>query len=479
MVSTDLGACEWFVWDLRRSNLFEAGPLDQLVREFLTKNPRGEPPDLAEFLIREGFLTRFQAERILQGKTHGFVLGPYVLMDSLGSGSMGTVYKAQNRDDSQWYVIKVLPWRGMWNVRQAKRKLRDFEDCAHPAVVPLVNIATSSGKHYLVWTYVKGVALDQVVQREGKLTADLAASYILQIAEGLEVVHQNGQFHGLLKPSNILISTDQRVHILDFGIASIMAQKEGESMVDTMSTANTIMSGLDCASPESVMEPTNLTPAGDQYSLGCILYYCLTGQFPFPDGTAADKMVAHQFKQPRPIQELAADAPEELIAIAERLMQKAPEARYRDTSELIEALRPLARASEAGTSGTRRAESPAARSFPDTGSRVANSRSALAETPPPSRRATLNLPSRPQATAEQPSSVRRFRADGQKTNPKEENPEDESPIRPAPKQTVTSPDYTTGYREEFTLEDRIGPIGVAIGALLLSVAVWFLTRKLF
>ena len=75
-----------------------------------------------------------------------------------------------------------------------------------------------------------------------------------------------------------------------------------------MSTANTLTSGLDCASPESIMEPTNRTPAGDQYSLGCVLYYCLTGRYPFPDGTAVEKMMAHQFKQPTPIREVAPGA---------------------------------------------------------------------------------------------------------------------------------------------------------------------------
>jgi serine/threonine protein kinase len=493
MVTTDLGACEWFVWELRRSNIFEPGPLDQLIRQFLTNSPRREPPALAEFLIHEGVLTQFQAERILQGRTHGLVLGPYVLMDSVGTGSMGTVYKAKNRNDSQWYVVKVLPWRGMWNVRQAKRKLRKFQECAHPAVVPLVDIATSSGTHHLVWTYVTGEALDQIVQREGKLKAAVAASYLVQIAEGLGTVHKKGLFHGLLKPSNILINSAQHVHILDFGIGSIMAQKEGESMVDTMSTANTIMSALDCASPESVVEPTNLTAAGDQYSLGCVLYYCLTGQLPF-EGTAADKLVAHQFKQPKPIQELAADVPRELIAITERLMQKAPEARYSDTSEVIEALRHLAGAKGAETAGAPQSESLSPSRVHNPDGRGTTSRNILAsvgaETPPPSRLRTLNLPSRPQATAAElpdgqsspsgKSSAKPSRTGWEKVSPTDDKSKDESPDAVPPKQKkATPPDYKTGSREEFILENRIGPTGVAIGALLLSLAVWLLTQKLF
>src|SRR5260221_14066083 len=113
-----------------------------------------------------------------------------------------------------------------------------------------------------------------------------------------------------------------KIGLLDFGIGSLLAENEGESLVDTMSTANALTSGLDCASPESIMEPTNRTPAGDQYSLGCVLYYCLTGRYPFPEGSAVEKMMAHQFKQPTPLAELAPDAPKERIAIVEKLMQK-------------------------------------------------------------------------------------------------------------------------------------------------------------
>ncbi|HLJ95001.1 MAG TPA: serine/threonine-protein kinase, partial [Gemmataceae bacterium] len=292
MVTTDLGACEWFVWDLRRSNLLDRGQLDQVVGEFLEKNPRAEPPALAEFLVKEKILTQFQADRVLQGKTQGFVLGPFTLMDVLGSGSMGTVYKAVSKNDQEWYAVKVLPRRSMWNVRIARRKVRVFEQCKHPAVVPFVDVGTSGGMHYLAWPLVEGETLDQLVRRVGKLDPGQAACYVKQTVEGLDVCHQQGLFHGILKPSNLMIGRDQQVRILDFGIGSLLAETEGESLVDTMSTASSLASGLDCASPESIMDPTNLTPIGDQYSLGCVLYYCLAGQFPYPEGTAAEKMMA-------------------------------------------------------------------------------------------------------------------------------------------------------------------------------------------
>jgi serine/threonine-protein kinase len=347
MLTTDLGACEWFVWDLRRSNLIDRGQLDQVIGEFLSKNPGAEPPMLADFLVAQGILTEFQAERLLQGKTQGFVLGPFTLMDSLGTGSMGTVYKAISKTDSRWYAVKVLPRRSMWNVRIARRKVRLFEQCQHISVVPFVDVGTAGGMHYLAWPLVEGRTLEKIVAEKGKLTSEQAAQYAVQTAEGLEVAHQAGLFHGLLKPSNLMIGADEQVKILDFGIGCLLAETEGESLVDTMSTANSVNSGLDCASPESIMDPTNLNAVGDQYSLGCVLYYCLTGRYPFPDGTAVEKMMCHQHKQPTPIQDLAPDAPDEMVAVVERLMQKNPASRYGSSAEVIEVLRPLMEASGA------------------------------------------------------------------------------------------------------------------------------------
>jgi serine/threonine-protein kinase len=344
MMTTDLGACEWFVWDLRRSNLIDRGQLDQVIGEYLQKHPGAEPPGLAEYLIGQGILTDFQAERLLQGKTQGFVLGPFTLMDSLGTGSMGTVYKARSKNDSAWYAVKVLPRRSMWNVRIARRKVRSFEQCRHPSVVPFVDVGTAGGMHYLAWPMVEGETLDKLVEKQGKLKAGQAAQYALQAAEGLDLCHRQELFHGLLKPSNLMIGPDGAVRILDFGIGCLLAETEGESLVDTMSTANSVNSGLDCASPESIMDPTNLTPLGDQYSLGCVLYYCLTGRYPFPDGTAVEKMMCHQHKQPTKLKDLAPETSDDMVAIVERLMQKNPQERYADCREVMEVLKPIAAA---------------------------------------------------------------------------------------------------------------------------------------
>jgi serine/threonine-protein kinase len=337
MLNTDMGACELFIGELRRCGLIDRGPLDRAIEEFGRRTPHADPNQLAEYLVKQNLLTQFQADRILHGKAAGLILGPYVLLDVVGQGSMGQVHRALSKTDNQLHAVKVLPRRSMWNVRLARRQVRMFAQVNHPAVVPFVDVGTSGGLHYLVWPFIDGESLDKLVQREGKLSARRVAELGGQLASGLAMAHNHGLFHGLLKPSNVMLCRDQQARILDFGIGSLLAENEGESLVDTMSTANALTSGLDCTSPESIMEPTNRTLAGDQYSLGCVLYFCLTGQYPFSEGSAVEKMMAHQFKQPKPIKELAPDTPDEIIAVIDRLMQKKPEDRFVGVDEAVEA----------------------------------------------------------------------------------------------------------------------------------------------
>src|SRR5262245_45379553 len=454
MVSTELGACEWFVWDLRRSNLLDRGQLDQVIGEFLSRNPRAEPPALSEYLISQGILTSFQAERLLQGKTQGFVLGPFTLMDALGSGSMGTVYKALSKTDNKWYAVKVLPRRSMWNVRIARRKVRAFESCRHPSVVPFVDVGTSGGMHYLAWPLVEGEPLEKVVEREGPLPADRVAQYALQAAEGLDQAHQADLFHGLLKPSNLMIGPDNQLKILDFGIGCLLAETEGESLVDTMSTANSVNSGLDCASPESIMDPTNLTPLGDQYSLGCVLYYCLAGRYPFPDGTAVEKMMSHQHKQPDSLKELAPDTPNELVAVVERLMAKDPANRFPSTAEVAGALRPFA---EGATKRTVRPLAPSSR-FPSS-----------TPLPPAKPQPAPAAPTAPHRTANPQAADVNARLGGLR-------PARTAPTPPAaPPTAEPAPQPQVATIAPRTWDQRLGPVGIALIAVIAGAAAWLLS----
>jgi serine/threonine-protein kinase len=386
----------------------------------------------------------------------------------------------------------------MWNVRIARRKVRSFEQCKHPAIVPFMDVGTSGGMHYLAWPLVEGEALDQRVQREGKLPHGTAAHIAWQTADGLKACHEQGLFHGLLKPSNLMVGKDGQIRILDSGIGALLAETDGESLVDTMSTANSVASGLDCASPESIMDPSNLTPLGDQYSLGCVLYFCLTGRYPFPDGTAAEKMVAHQFKQPVSLRELAPEVPEALTAVVERLMQKAPEARYPNTAAVLAALQPFVTVPVVSRAEAPRAasgelplkpRSHKAISLPADPTRTPAPRSedlpvpkrlAGAQTMPRGSAAALNLPSRQSLRGA--SAAPNRPAPAATKEPAAEEPEviTHTPAPRPPKAAARpAPQNDPEPRDGRSWDERLGPVGIAVVALIACALAWVLTWKLF
>jgi len=263
--------------------------------------------------------------------------------------------------------------------------------------------------------------------------------------------------------------------------------------VDTMSTANTMTSGLDCASPESIMEPTNRTAAGDQYSLGCILYFFLTGRYPFPEGSAVEKMMAHQYKQPTPIRELTPGVPSELEEIVERLMQKTPEARYSSCDEVVEALRPLAGTAapskpvrpaagrtasaengQPGAAGGRagagagRSEGSRLGSRPDTTGRAAASRQETARPEPAAKQRGLRQElgvkaGGPAAPVGQPK----------RELPPEIDDEEEE------EETAEGDEEYEGDEEDTDAEGRAGTIMIIVGVVLVCILAFWLAYKLF
>jgi serine/threonine-protein kinase len=335
--------------------------------------------------------------------------------------------------------------------------------------------------HYLAWPLVEGDTLDKIIAEQGRLASPQAAQIARQVAEGLDVCHQHGLIHGLLKPSNLMIGSNQQVFILDFGIGCLLAETEGESLVDTMSTANSVTSGLDCASPESIMDPTNLTPAGDQYSLGCVLYYMLTGQYPFPEGNAAEKMMAHQFQQPRPIQELNPEVSPEMIEIVSRLMQKAPDARYGSAGEAVEALRPL---SGSGLTVRPSLKKPA----PDPIQRIraavqkpektsVTKPPPVAVTPPPVAPSTPTP--RPQTIGSLPTRdvLRRPAKPGQSAPQAPEKAPAPPPVPPVaekPGGERVIPGGVAGSETPPDWDDQLGPLGVALSAGVACTLVYIL-----
>ena len=321
-----------------------AGPAELgRAEEYVRKSPQATPRDLAGFLADEGILTAFQARYLIEGRLPDLTLGHYTLVDLLGTGAMGAVYKARSAKDGGWYAVKIVPRRSVMNLKTIADKVSALKQVRHPRVSALVNIGASGERVYLVWPYVEGgQRLEDLLQKHGKMPPRQAAQIALQIASGLQPYHEQGLFHGLLKPSDVLIGSDRRVRVMDFGVGFLLTSERGKAILDTMTNGKTLAKGLDTASPEAILDSLARSPAGDQYSLGCVLYRCLTGTYPFPYDNPVKKMLAHQSEIPTPVRDLAPDTPPALAAVVERLTSKAPEERYGQTADLVKDLQAVA-----------------------------------------------------------------------------------------------------------------------------------------
>jgi serine/threonine-protein kinase len=338
MLSAHRCASADFVKALRTNGLLRDEDLSK-VHAYQQAFPQRGTKELTEFLVGQKVLTRFQADAVLGGSPDELVLSLFILTDVLGTGSMGTVYKARSTKVEGWFALKVVPRRNVVTLNSIAEKVKALGEIRHPRVSALVHLGAAGERVYLAWPYLEGgEKLDAWVARQGKLSPRQATGVALQIASGLQPYHEHGLFHGLLKPSDVVIGTDKRVRILDFGVGFLLTCERGKSLLDTMTNTRALARGVDCASPESLANPLDRTPAGDQYSLGCILYYCLTGQFPFPEKNPVKKMLAHQFEEPPPLRELSPEVTPKLAAVVQRLMRKSPAERYASTAEAVKAL---------------------------------------------------------------------------------------------------------------------------------------------
>jgi serine/threonine protein kinase len=340
-----------FLANLRQSRLVPEDQLEAILRE-LPEDVRGRT--LARALVQRGLLTKFQAERLLIGRTAGFHLGQYKVLDQIGRGGMGRVFKAEHRTMGRIVALKVLAPDALQTDRAQELFLHEVKAISrlvHPNIVTAFDANQLGGRYFLVLEYVDGPNLDQLVRQQGPLPVGRACDYVRQVALGLHCAHSQGMVHRDIKPANILVqrhglddASPGLVKISDFGLARLH-RPEAEA-VDGLGTIltkeNSVLGTPDYLSPEQARSLHNTDIRSDLYSLGCTFYYLLTGAVPFPGGSMVDKMIRHGTEPPRPIQEFRSDCPPVICAIVERLMAKRPEDRFQTPAELAAALEPFA-----------------------------------------------------------------------------------------------------------------------------------------
>ncbi|HEV3416161.1 MAG TPA: serine/threonine-protein kinase, partial [Pirellulales bacterium] len=249
----------------------------------------------------------------------------------------------------------------------------------HPNIVQAYDIGLHKRYHYIVMEYVEGRDLQDVVKDDGPLDYDLAANYIRQASEGLAYAHQSGLIHRDIKPANLLVDGRGVVKLLDLGLARFVDDKNPSL---TIAHDENVLGTADYLPPEQAVDSHRVDSRSDIYSLGCTLYYLLTGHPPFPTGTLPQRIHAHQTKSPASIYVDRRDAPQALVDVCNRMMAKSPEARFQTAKEVADALAAWlanrSKGSAGGAGGGGRAEPAARPSAPPR-------RSGTAVAPPPRR----------------------------------------------------------------------------------------------
>jgi serine/threonine-protein kinase len=356
---------------LSRNRLLEPEQIEEAQR---TLRPRCENTrDLVQELIVRGWLSGYQGEQVLQGRADDLLLGPYRLHELLGEGNMGQVFKAWHLRLNRVVALKLIrPDRLSQDaeaVRRFQREARAAAQLLHPNVVIIYDADQVGDRHFIAMEYVDGIDLSRLVKQRGPLPQAEACEYIRQAAEGLQHAHEQGLVHRDIKPSNLLVTRAVTrssgffprpvltaasagaqvpppslgvVKILDMGLARLVSYP-GERRGDGSLTEEGQMMGTpDYIAPEQARNAHGVDIRADLYSLGCTLYYLLTGQPPFPEGSTIEKLLMHQLNEPRPLAELRSDVSPEVIALVKKLMAKKPSDRYQTPAEVAEALTTLA-----------------------------------------------------------------------------------------------------------------------------------------
>ena len=336
---------------------------DRQVVEIRSKVASGEypsePKELASRLVREEILTEYQARRFLQGKAHGLLVGRYAIMERLGAGSMGRVYKAHHQLMGRVVALKVIAPEIVTNDRAIARFQREMKLVGrldHPNVVRAFDADQSNGMLYIVMEYAAGLSLGQKL-KEGTLTPADAVSFAAQAALGLDHAHKQGIVHRDVKPSNLMVNDEKQVKVLDLGLGVLM-EADGQA---TFATADGITVGtVDYMSPEQACG-REVDGRSDIFGLGCTLYHMISGKQAFPGKSPIERLGNRISGAHVPITEHRPDLPSPVIAVLDRMLANKPADRFQTAGEAAEALQALIRPRKA----TPRPKAPAPEAPPE------------------------------------------------------------------------------------------------------------------
>ncbi len=332
-----------FLAVIKRSGLLSDEQLTSSLEKFrAAKGAITDAKPFAEFLVRQKSLTVWQAEKVLQGKHKGFFLGRYRLLSLLGKGGMSSVYLAEHTVMKRHCALKVLPAKRVNDASYLGRFHREAQAVAaldHPNIVRAydVDMTADAGVdiHFLAMEFVQGKSLLEVVQEQGPVSVADAAEYVRQSAHGLDHAHQAGLVHRDVKPGNLLVTPSGVIKVLDLGLARFFDDEDASL---TVQHDEKVLGTADYISPEQAIDSHKVDRRTDIYSLGCTLYFLLSGHPPFNSGSLAQRLIAHQTKLAPSITADRSDVPAALQAIMEKMMAKKLVNRYQTAQAVADAI---------------------------------------------------------------------------------------------------------------------------------------------
>ena len=333
---------ETFCQRLIKSNVMEADTIAGL-RE---KTETNVASSFAEYLIADGKLTQFQARVLLEGLEVPLLLDRYLILDEIGRGGMGVVYKAIHRQMDRLVALKILPKAAVDSPQKARRFQREVKTAAkldHPNIVTAFDATESEGTHFLVMSLIDGQNLAELVRSQGPVTDAAAIDYVTQTARGLAHAHSLGITHRDIKPGNLLLDREGKIKILDMGLARIHDRRQPtrQDQSTELTEDGAVLGTLAYLAPEQALDTRNADARSDIYALGCTLYFLLTGRAIYREDTVVKTILAHREGTIPSLHDAREDVPPELDAFFRKMVAKEPEERFQNMEQVLAKLETL------------------------------------------------------------------------------------------------------------------------------------------
>lgn len=323
---------------LRRSGLVDSAKLDDAllsIEEDANEERLDDVQYVSSQLVKRYFLTVWHVRQLLKGRYKGFFLRQYKILGHLGSGGMSTVYLAEHTLMQRRVAIKVLPRKRLDKSIYLERFIREAQAIAsldHPNIVRAYDFDREGDIHYIVMEYFQGENLQKIVERDKPVEFSRIVNTLRQVADALAHAHAIGVVHRDVKPSNILVNSEGTTKILDLGLA-LLDERIYEGRI-THIQEDTILGTADYLAPEQALDSHKVDARADIYGLGGVLYFCLTGHPPFPEGSVSKRLLAHQQTEPPSVLIDRPDTPKDLVEICQKMMSKKPEDRQQSALEV-------------------------------------------------------------------------------------------------------------------------------------------------